>query len=185
MFVILKRIGLCCGALAAALASGYHFTRLAWMRLTAIPLWLYFYHCYMRLFVSNVCNALMHNHADYNKRWYQVADWEMRLYKKMGIRHWKDKMPTYDPSTFDSKKHTKDEIAQTMCQSERVHEANAVLSFVPLLLIHWTGGFWLSLTVSVCTALVDLMLVAMQRYNRCRIVRILNHKARISGTKKA
>ncbi len=177
MFVILKRIALCCGALSAALAAGYHFTRNALLRLAALPLWLCFYHCYMRLFVSNVCNAKMHNHADYNRRWYQVADWEMKLYQKLGIRHWKDKMPTYDPSTFDSKLHTKDEIAQTMCQSERVHEANALLSFAPLFFTRWTGGFALNLLASAGTALVDLMLAAMQRYNRCRIVRILNRKA--------
>lgn len=38
-------------------------------------------------------------------------------------------MPTYRPDWFDPRLHSWKEIAQTMCQSEVVHEIIAVLSF--------------------------------------------------------
>lgn len=82
-------------------------------------------------------------------------------------------MPAYSPDTFSNKKHTWDEIAQAMCQSELVHETNIVLSFAPLVASVRFGAFSVFLITSICAAVLDLMFVIMQRYNRPRIVKMI------------
>ena len=53
----------------------------------------------------------------------------------------KNKMPTYDKETFDVSKHSWDEIIQAICQSELVHEANVIISFLPILAAIWFVRF--------------------------------------------
>ncbi len=135
-----------------------------------------FYHLGIRLFVGMLYNIGMKNRADYTKKWYQIHSWENRLYHFLNVKAWKDKMPTYYPETFSYKKHTWDEIAQAMCQSELVHETNIILSFVPLIASRWFGSFSVFLITSVCGALFDLLFVIMQRYNRARVIKMALRK---------
>jgi len=132
-----------------------------------------FYHLAIRLFVGVLFNAKMKNRADYTKKWYQIHSWESRLYQFLRVKKWKAKMPTYNPDTFSNKKHTWDEIAQAMCQSELVHETNIILSFVPLAASLCFGSFWVFFITSLCSAVFDLLFVMMQRYNRPRIVSMI------------
>lgn len=142
----------------------------------AITFGTFAYHFVMRLLVALVFSSVMHNKADYNKRWYRVGKAEMALYNKLKIAGWKGKMPTYDPSQFDPRLHSWDEIAQAMCQAELVHETIVLLSFVPLVECLWFDTHAVFVVTSVLAAAFDLMFVAIQRYNRTRIVRLLERK---------
>ena len=82
-------------------------------------------------------------------------------------------MATYDPSCFDNRIHSWDEIAQAMCQAEVVHEVNVVLSFVPILAAIPFGALWVFVITSVLAACYDGMFVVMQRYNRPRVIRLV------------
>lgn len=135
-----------------------------------------FYHLAMRLLVGNLYNIGMKNRADYTKKWYQVRSWESKLYRLLHVKQWKDKMPAYNPEFFSTQKHTWDEIAQAMCQSELVHETNMILSFIPLIASKWFGSFSVFLITSVCGAVFDLLFVIMQRYNRVRVIKIASRK---------
>ena len=130
------------------------------------------YHLGIRLLVGLFYNTIIKNHADYTKKWYQIHSWENKLYQLLKVKTWKDRMPSYNPEIFSNKKHTWDEIAQSMCQSELVHETNIILSFVPLIASIYFGSFCVFLITSVCGAVFDLLFVIMQRYNRPRIVKI-------------
>ena len=130
------------------------------------------YHFCMRLFVGVAYDRVMNNKADYSRAWFQVSDTENRIYRFLKVKKWKRKMPTYDPDVFSPEKHTWDEIAQAMCQSELVHETNVVLSFVPVIWIIWWGSLWVFIITSICAALFDMIFVIMQRYNRPRIIRL-------------
>ena len=130
------------------------------------------YHFSVRLGVGAVFDRFMGNRADCSKSWYQVRPWEERLYERIKIKRWKDKMPTFHPDTFSHREHTWEQIAQAMCQSELVHETNIVMSFLPLPVSIWTGFFPLLLVMSLLAAGFDLLLVMMQRYNRPRILRL-------------
>lgn len=138
-----------------------------------------FYHLAVRLFVGMLYNVGMKNRADYTKKWYQIHSWESRLYRFLNVKQWKDKMPTYNPEIFSIKKHTWNEIAQAMCQSELVHETNIILSFIPVSASKWFGSFYVFLITSVCGAIFDLLFVIMQRYNRARIIKIAVKKERV------
>ena len=130
------------------------------------------YHFTMRLFVGYSINYFLDNKVNYNRKWFKVSDFEMKLYQILKVKKWKAKMPTYAPETFDLTKHSLDEILMTMCQAEMVHEVIIVLSFVPLIAIFWLGSPLAFIITSVLSALFDLMFVIMQRFNRNRILRL-------------
>ena len=132
------------------------------------------YHFVMRLLVGFVIDRLLNNHVDYRRRWFQVSDVEQKLYKRLNVKQWKGKMATYDPSCFDNRIHSWDEIAQAMCQAEVVHEVNVVLSFVPILAAIPFGALGVFVLTSVLAACYDGMFVMMQRYNRPRVIRLVN-----------
>ncbi|MBR1457594.1 MAG: hypothetical protein IJ594_10620 [Oscillospiraceae bacterium] len=148
-----------------------HLPAGAWYSL-AITFGTISYHLVMRLLVGLAYNVCMKNRADYHKPWYRQKAFEPKLYETLRVKSWKGKMPTYAGDLFDPRRHSWDEIAQAMCQAELVHETIAVLSFLPLLAVRWFGSFWVFLITSVLSALLDLMFVAMQRYNRPRVVRL-------------
>lgn len=131
------------------------------------------YHFVMRILVGGIVDTIMHNRADYNKKWYRLRPFEEKLYKKLKVKNWKKKMPTYDPDIFDIKKHSFEEIVQAMCQAEVVHETIAVFSFLPLITVPVFGSFWVFLITSLLSACLDLSFVMMQRYNRPRIIKLI------------
>lgn len=130
------------------------------------------YHLGIRLFIGLLYNVGMKNQADYTKKWYQIHPWEIKLYKFLKVKAWKNKMPTYAPLSFSNKEHTWDEIAQAMCQSELVHETNILFSFLPIIASRWFGSFSVFFITSLCSAIFDLLFVFIQRYNRARVVKI-------------
>ena len=131
------------------------------------------YHFVMRLLVGVVFDRLLHNHVNYRLRWFQVSAAEQKLYKKLRVKQWKGKMATYDPGCFDSTLHSWDEIAQAMCQAELVHEVIMILSFIPLLAAIPFGDLWVFVITSVLAACYDAMFVMMQRYNRPRVMKLM------------
>ena len=135
------------------------------------------YHFVMRLMVGLAFHATMQNQADYRKRWYQVSKREMAVYEKLKVKQWKRRMPTYDPTLFDPQLHTWEEIVQAMCQAELVHETIAVLSFLPILAGIWFGEYPVFIVTSVLSAACDMVFVIMQRYNRQRVMKLLNRKS--------
>lgn len=136
------------------------------------------YHFAMRLAVGSLYNLFMANRADYRKSWYQLKPWETALYERLHVKDWKGKMPTYDPDLFNPRKHSWEEIAQAMCQSELVHETIVMLSFLPILASIWFGSIEVFIITSMFGAFVDTIFVIMQRYNRPRIIEIVERRKR-------
>ena len=130
------------------------------------------YHLGSRLLTGLLYNARMKNRADYTRKWYRPHPWESRLYQFLKVKAWKNRMPVYSPEVFSVQNHTWDEIAQATCQSELVHETNMLLSFIPLAASLYFGAFYVFLITSICGAVLDLLFVIIQRYNRPRIVKI-------------
>lgn len=131
------------------------------------------YHFVMRLFVGAGVNGIMHNHADYEKKWYQICPFEKKLYKILKVKKWKNKLPTYSEETFSVKKRSLDEIVQATCQSEITHEVIALLSFLPLLASLKFDSFMVFFITSLLAACFDLSFVIIQRYNRPRLVKLV------------
>ncbi|MBR4079605.1 MAG: hypothetical protein IKK29_05285 [Christensenellaceae bacterium] len=161
-------------ALTAVFAVIFQLTKIDVFQPLAITFGTAAYHFMMRLAVGYAVNGIMHNRADYTKKWYQICGFEQKLYKKLGVKAWKDKLPAYNPSLFSVKDHSFEEIAQATCQAEIVHEIIAVLSFLPIIAARWFGAAAVFIVTSVLSACFDLLFVMIQRYNRPRLVRIAN-----------
>jgi len=135
-----------------------------------------FYHFFMRLLVGHAINSLLHNQTDYRKKWFRPLAFEKKLYSFLKVKKWKRNMPSYDPSLFSAELHTPEEIVQAMCQAEIVHEVIILLSFLPLVFSLWFDSFWVFFVTSLLSACFDLLFVIMQRYNRPRLLRIIDRK---------
>lgn len=131
------------------------------------------YHFVMRLIVGTVVNRLLGNRVDYRRRWFRVSAAEQKLYTRIKVKQWKGKMATYDPMCFDPGIHTWDEIAQAMCQAELVHEIIIPFSFIPILASAPFGAAFVFVITSVLVACYDAMFVVMQRYNRPRVLKLI------------
>lgn len=135
------------------------------------------YHFDMRLAVGGAFQLLMKNRADITKKWYRVSQRELRFYEFLRVKQWKKDMPTYRPDFFSPREHTWEEIAQAMCQAELVHEVIIPLSFLPLFGVIFWGALPVFLLTSLGAALLDASFVAMQRYNRPRVIRLAARNA--------
>lgn len=139
------------------------------------------YHFLMRLIVGYVVNGIFHNKFNYNRKWFQEKKFEKCLYEVLRVKKWKGKMPTFAPEMLDLKIHTWEEIAGAMCQSEVVHSIIVVLCFVPILVTLIWGTFWVFFMTSVLSACVESMFVIMQRYNRPRVIRMIEKERKKNG----
>ena len=90
------------------------------------------------------------------------------------MKNWKKRLPTYDPRQFSLKENTAQQVVRNMCGAEIVHEVIIVLSFVPISFSFLFGEFPVFLITSILAALYDSIFVIVQRYNRPRLIRILN-----------
>ena len=73
--------------------------------------------------------------------------------------------------------HTPEQILANMCQAEVVHEIIVLCSFLPLAATPVLGALPVFLITSILAAVVDLIFVIAQRYNRPRIFRLIQKRA--------
>ena len=151
LFALLPRSGLC---LSLAITCGTTF-----------------YHFAMRLLVGLAGRYLFPAGGE-KARWFREKPWEKALYRKLHVKKWKDRMPTYLPDAFDLRRHSLPEIIRTTCISELTHEIIIPLSFLPLLMIPAFGAAPVFIISSCLAAMLDGVFVIMQRYNRPRLVRV-------------
>lgn len=159
-----------------ALVVLYQFVKHDAVLSTTITIGVFAYHFVMRLLVGVVVNAIFKNNINYNKWWFREKRFEPKLYSILKVKKWKKHMPTYAPDAFDPQKHTLEEIVGATCQSEIVHEIIIILSFLPILLYIPYGTLAVFIITSIIAALFDLIFVIMQRFNRPRLIKIINRK---------
>lgn len=131
------------------------------------------YHFAMRLAVGAVVNLIMKNNANHEGVWFREKSFEKKLYKLIRVRKWKKYLPTYSPNTFDTSKKTVKEIVGATCQAEIVHEVIMALSLLPIALIPFLKGAAAFIITSVFAMLIDSAFVILQRYNRPKLIRVM------------
>ena len=131
------------------------------------------YHFAMRLVVGMVVNVIMKNKANHNNIWFREKRFESKLYKTLGVRKWKKRLPTYSPETFDFKQKKFEQIVGATCQAEIVHEIIMVFSLLPIIMIPFLGGAVAIIITSVLATLFDFLFVILQRYNRPKLIRAM------------
>lgn len=140
------------------------------------------YHFTVRLVIGNVTDAIMRNEADWRKPWFRQRRFEEKLYKKLKVKRWKDRMPTVDEDAFALAKKPIERIIGATCQAEVVHELDVLASLAAILFAILFGDFWVFLITSILGAAFDMIFVIMQRYNRPRLVKYASVKLRREAT---
>ncbi len=171
--VIMKALALGTAVITLVLALLYSFIQANWIFSTAISFGTTAYHFCMRLAVGYLVSKLPFHPR---QAWFRPRKWEAKLYKVLGVKRWKGKLPTYSPSAFSLKTQTMEQIVRNMCTAELVHEVIIVLSFLPIAFSGVFGALPVFLTTSLAAAVFDGLFVVAQRYNRPRLVRILFHR---------
>lgn len=135
------------------------------------------YHMFIRFFAPVVLWVFFRKIYDYRWKWYQPRPWESRLYRLLRVKRWKGRAITYDPREFSLRLHSLEEIVNNMCHAEAVHELTALFSLASAFFAIPLGGAAAFCTTALLAASVDLACVAIQRYNRPRLVKILERKS--------
>lgn len=169
----IKLTSLILGIIFTALLVTYLFVAHEVLLSATITAGVFFYHFFMRLVVGLTINKIFNNKIDYTKAWFKEKKWEKGFFEFIKIKKWKKHLPTYSPETFDPKTHTLTEIASATCQAEIVHEVIMVLSLLPILLAIFFDALAVFIITSVLASLIDCVFVLLQRYNRPRLVKII------------
>lgn len=143
-----------------------------WTGITAFTI---MYHFWVRIIMGNV-SKLFTNYINYNQWWFRERKFEKGFYKVLRVKDWKGKALTYNPESFSLKEHSLEEIANTMSKSEVDHWINEVISLSTILFAIPWGALRIFLITAMAAMIFDSQFIIIQRYNRPRIVRILNRK---------
>ncbi len=161
-------ISMAATALAIALHQFFGWEIASALAITAGTI---FYHLAMRLAVGGLVSGLRIP-FDHRRWWFCERGFEPKLYRFLKVRHWKHRMPTYSPGSFDVNACTPEEIIRATCEAEVVHEIIIPLSFLPLLAIIEHGVPAVFIVTSVLAALFDSLFILLQRFNRPRLVKL-------------
>lgn len=170
--IITQSIAAVASVITCLLCFVFQHTQAGWALTAAISFGTTAYHFVMRLAVGFVVPRVTGYRFDYRTSWFQPRKWEAAFYRKLKVKYWKGRIPTYAPSQFSLKVNSISQVIQNMCGAEVVHEIIIVLSFLPLLMVPVFGAFPVFFTTSLLSALFDSIFVISQRYNRPRLVRI-------------
>ncbi len=132
------------------------------------------YHFWLRIIMGNVLKLFKFSHDHW---WFREKAFEKSLYKLLQVKKWKGKALTYNPEAFSLKKHTLAEIARVMTKSEVDHWINEIISLVSILFSILWGELWIFVITAIIAMLFDAQFIVIQRFNRPRILRILEKQS--------
>lgn len=135
------------------------------------------YHFAVRLVIGNIIGGITLSQFNPNSFRYRERKFERNLYKTLRVRKWKKFAPTYDERAFSVKDNTFDELARATCRAEATHWLCAAASLATICLTVWFGSLVVFLITAVLGALVDILFIIIQRYNRPRLVRLAERGA--------
>ena len=118
-----------------------------------------------------------------NNPFFRVRSKELTLYRLLGIRWWKDKLPVMPGGELDSKKLSKNitpeyliQMITATCSTEVIHLVSGICGFLSIgfVLLLPTPLPYIPLFSVIASAnlLFQLPFIAAQRYNRARFWRL-------------
>ncbi|MDE5558828.1 MAG: hypothetical protein K2J32_14270 [Ruminococcus sp.] len=128
------------------------------------------YHFDIRLIIGYII-PLFKGKINVDSRYFKVSETEKNIYKKLNVKKWKSRVPTYNPDEFDIKKNSIQQLIINCCNSEIVHTANIFVSYIPILFSIWFNSLFVFIITSVLASIYDLQFVILQRYNRPRLIK--------------
>lgn len=141
---------------------------LLWIGVTCFTI---IYHLGMRLVMGVVSNVFRVNHRQW---WFREKPLESRFYNLLRVKKWKGSALTFRPDLYDTKNRTLTQIADTTAKSELDHWINILISLSTLSFALVWGELWIFALTAVFAALFDSQFIVIQRYNRPRLVKLIN-----------
>jgi len=136
------------------------------------------YHLLMRLGVGYGVKQV-EQHLDPSHGWFRTRAFETVLYDRLKVKRWKKHVPSWEPAQFSLQAYSMEAIVQHMCGAELVHELIVVLSFAPITVIPVFGAPMAFILTSLMAAAIDTIFVILQRYNRPRMMRLIEQKKKL------
>lgn len=133
------------------------------------------YHLGMRLVMGNVTKLFKIN---YRNPFFKEKPYEKGLYRFLRVKEWKRNALTYNPELYDLKERTLTQLAKTTVKSEIDHWINILISMTTLLFPILWGALWIFILTALLAALFDSQFIIIQRYNRPRILRMIERENR-------
>lgn len=138
------------------------------------------YHFAVRLAVGAAVDRLTANGVNYRLSWFRQSRAEQKLFRLLRVRSWKLKLPTYTPEKFSLRDNTPEQVVGNMCAAEIIHEINIIASLVPVALSIAVPFLRSTLPVFILTSagagLFDLLFVIIQRFNRPRMMKLIQRR---------
>ncbi len=132
------------------------------------------YHFIMRMTVGELITIRYRNRKfNLNSVGFRMYQFEPELYKRLKVKKWKKNIITAKPEQFDISKNGMEGMLHNIARAELVHRIIMVFSFVPLVLIIPYGAPIIFIMTSIFSCLIDLQLVIVQRYNRPRVIKLM------------
>lgn len=151
-----------------------------WSGITAFTI---MYHFWVRIIMGNV-SKLFKKHINYKQWFFKERKFEKKLYKILRVKDWKGKALTYNPESFSLKTNSLEDLANTMSKSEVDHWINEVISLSTMLFALIWGEFWIFFITAIAAMIFDSQFIIIQRYNRPRIVKMIEREKRLKDKKK-
>lgn len=141
---------------------------------TGIVAFMILYHFWVRIIMGNVSKLFT---IHYEQAWFRELSFEKKLYKLLRVKKWKDKALTYNPQDFSFENRTPVEIANTMAKSEVDHWINEIISVTSMFFALLWGEAWIFILTGIAAMIFDSQFIIIQRYNRPRVIRLIQKQA--------
>ena len=167
-------------AVSAAACLGLYYTNilshlaLLWAGIVCFTI---MYHLWMRIIMGNVSKLFKVSCKGW---WFKEKPYESGLYSFLRVKSWKGKALTYSPELYDIKNRTLSQIADTTAKSELDHWINVGISLTTVLFGLIWGRLWIFALTAFCAALFDSQFIIIQRYNRPRLIKLIDKQNRKS-----
>ena len=148
-----------------------------WIGITAFTIT---YHFWGRIILGNV-SKLFRKHITYKQWWFKERKFEKKLYKILKVKKWKGKALTYNPEQFDLKQNSLEQVLNTMTKSEVDHWINEAISISTMFFGLIWGQTWIFVITAIAAMIFDGQFIVIQRYNRPRIIKILEKASKIQN----
>ena len=119
-----------------------------------------------------------HMGINYTHPFFKPRSFEKKLYKFLRVREWRDKVLTFEPDEFLMSKRTLFQIANTMSKAETDHWINEIISISAIFFFLIWGMFPIYLITSVAAMLFDAQFIVLQRFQRPKVVRLIEAEKR-------
>ncbi|MBR3882991.1 MAG: hypothetical protein IKJ36_07015 [Clostridia bacterium] len=140
-----------------------------WIGITSFTI---LYHFWGRIILGNV-SKIFRKFINYKSWWFRERDFEKGLYEKLKVKKWKKNALTYNPEQFDLKENSIEKILQTTAKSEVDHWINELVSISTMFFGLLWGQTWIFVITALAAMIFDAQFIVIQRYNRPRLLKVL------------